>query len=331
MIAVCVLSGAISMFVENVAVVLLVAPVALSLAEKLNINPLRLLILIALSSNLQGCATLIGDPPSMILAGYLKMGFNDFFVYHGKPGIFFAVQAGALASVAVMAWYFRAHREETGTMGVEKVRSLIPSILLVALVIGLATSTVWDPGFAWFAGTFTLVRAAVGLVWYRWVAQWGSTRKLIRELDWDTSMFLVGVFVVVGALSSSGWLETLSATISNAVGNSRFFAFLAIVAFSVILSAFVDNVPFLAVMIPVVQQVANRLGAEVPLLMFGLLIGACLGGNITPIGASANVVAVGILRKRGQLVSFGEFMKLGVPFTLAAVTAACALVWLVWA
>jgi len=330
MVAVCVLSGALSVFVENVAVVLLVAPVALSLADKLKVSPLRLIIFIALSSNLQGTATLIGDPPSMLLAGFMKMDFNDFFFYHGRPGIFFAVQVGALASIAVIAWFLRAHHQATGTMSVETVRSWTPSVLLIALVIGLATSTVWDPDFEWFAGVYTLVLAVIGLVWYRWVAKWGRTRDLMKGLDWDTSVFLVGVFVIVGALSSSGWLERLSAATSDAVGGSVFLAFVAIVAISVVISGFVDNVPFLAVMIPVVQQVAARMNAEVPLLMFGLLIGACLGGNITPVGASANVVAMGILRKRGTTVSFGEFMTLGIPFTVAAVVAACVLVWVVW-
>jgi Na+/H+ antiporter NhaD/arsenite permease-like protein len=107
MLALCVLSGVLSMFVENVAVVLLVAPVALTLAEKLKVSPVRLLVLIALCSNLQGTATLVGDPPSMILAGYLKLTFNDFFVYMGKPGIFFAVQAGALAAGAVTVFLLR--------------------------------------------------------------------------------------------------------------------------------------------------------------------------------------------------------------------------------
>jgi len=330
MVAVCVLSGALSVFVENVAVVLLVAPVALSLADKLKVSPLRLIIFIALSSNLQGTATLIGDPPSMLLAGFMKMDFNDFFFYRGRPGIFFAVQVGALASIAVIAWFLRAHHQATGTMSVETVRSWTPSVLLIALVIGLATSTVWDPDFEWFAGVYTLVLAVIGLVWYRWVAKWGRTRDLMKGLDWDTSVFLVGVFVIVGALSSSGWLERLSAATSDAVGGSVFLAFVAIVAISVVISGFVDNVPFLAVMIPVVQQVAARMNAEVPLLMFGLLIGACLGGNITPVGASANVVAMGILRKRGTTVSFGEFMTLGIPFTVAAVVAACVLVWVVW-
>ena len=331
MLVVCALSGFISMFVENVAVVLLVAPIALSLADKLKVSPVRLLILIAMASNLQGTATLIGDPPSMILAGYLKLTFNDFFVYHGKPGIFFAVQIGGLAALAVSAFLLRAHRERIETVRIEKVRSWTPTGLLLILIIGLSLTSVFDPDFKWLAGTLTMILAIAGLLWFKLSARWGSTGHLIRTLDWDTTFFLIGVFVVVGGLSESGWLDKLAGVISGLVGGNLLLSFLAIVVISVAVSAFVDNVPFLLAMIPVTQKVADTLGAPVPLLMFALLIGACLGGNITPIGASANVVAIGMLKKRGHLVTFREFMGVGIPYTLAAVTAATLFVWLVWA
>jgi Na+/H+ antiporter NhaD/arsenite permease-like protein len=331
MLVVCALSGFISMFIENVAVVLLVAPIALSLAEKLKISPVRLLILIAMASNLQGTATLIGDPPSMILAGYMKFTFNDFFFYRGKPGIFFAVQIGALAALAVSAILLRQHKERIETIRVEKVRAWTPTILLLVLVIGLSTTSVFDPDFRWMAGTLTMILAISGLIWFKVFAKWGSTRCLIRTLDWDTTFFLIGVFVVVGGLSESGWLDKLAEVLSGLAGGNLWLSFLAIIAISVSVSAFVDNVPFLLAMIPVTQKIADTLGAPAPLLMFALLIGSCLGGNITPIGASANVVAIGMLKKKGHLVSFREFMGAGIPYTVAAVAAAAVFVWLVWA
>ena len=332
MMMICLLSCALSTFLENVAVVLLVAPVALSLAEKLKISPVRLLILIAVCSNLEGTATLIGDPPSMILAGYMKLSFNDFFFYHGRPGIFFAVQVGGVAALAVSAWLLRRHREKIELPSVETPRSLVPSYLLAALIAGLATTSVFDPGFKWLAGTMTMALAGAGLLWYRRMPHWGTVRGLFRGLDWDTTFFLMGVFVVVGALSDSGWLDRVAGGISAVVGRSQLGAFVLIVAVSVVVSGFVDNVPFLVAMIPVAQKVADQVGAKEPaLLLFGLLIGACLGGNITPIGASANVVAVGMLRKNGHPVSFGEFMRVGIPFTVASVLAAGAFLWLVWA
>jgi Na+/H+ antiporter NhaD/arsenite permease-like protein len=312
-------------------VVLLVAPVALSLAAKLKTSPVPLLIGIAVSSNLQGTATMIGDPPSMILAGYMRMGFLDFFVYHGRPGIFFAVQVGAVLSLLVLAWLFRGHREPAATVSVEEVRSWFPALLLTILILGLSVSTLFDPEFGWFAGVLTMLLAAGGAFWFRYASRWGGWRGLASSLDWDTTFFLAGIFILVGALGDSGWLTRLADVLSSAVGGRLPVAFAVIVLFSVIVSGFVDNVPFLLAMIPVVQQVSGKIQAPETPLMFGLLIGACLGGNLTPIGASANVVALGILKKRGHVVSFREFARVGVPFTVAAVLGACLFVWLVWA
>lgn len=331
MLVLCALAGVISIFVENVAVVLLVAPVALSLAEKLKISPVPLLIGIAVSSNLQGTATMIGDPPSMILAGYMKMSFLDFFVYHGKPGIFAAVEIGALASLAVLAWIFRRHKETVKAIKVEKARSWTPCALLALLVVGLSLATIPDPGFLWFAGAYTMALAGAAVAWLRFHSRWHPLRAFLRDLDWDTTFFLMGVFVVVGALSDSGWLDRLAHALSAGVGGSLPLAFAAIVALSVAISGFVDNVPFLLAMIPVVQKVAYDMGAPTPLLLFGLLIGTCLGGNLTPIGASANVVTLGLLKKRGYVVTFRQFAGIGIPFTVAAVLTACMFIWLVWA
>ncbi|MEN6664780.1 MAG: SLC13 family permease [Phycisphaerae bacterium] len=330
MLAISFLAGVISMFVENVAVVLLIAPVAMSLTKKLEISPVRLMILIAVSSNLQGTATLIGDPPSMILAGHLKMSFMDFFIYQGKLGIFFAVQAGAVASLIVAAWLLRKFRQRAEMLAVEKIRSWVPTVLVVALVAGLSVTSIFDPGFVWLAGTFTMVLAAIAIIWFRLIARWGSSRGLVKSLDWDTTFFLIGVFVVVGGLSHVKVLDELARYMSQTLGRHPFGAFAAIVGVSVLVSGFVDNVPFLLAMIPVVDKVAVSIGVPVPLLMFGMLVGACLGGNITPIGASANVVAVGMLRKQGMPVTFRQFMGVGVPFTIAAVVASCAFVWFLW-
>jgi Na+/H+ antiporter NhaD/arsenite permease-like protein len=330
MLALCTLAGVISMFVENVAVVLLVAPVALSLADKLKISPVKLLIGIAISSNLQGTATMIGDPPSMILAGYMRMGFWDFFAYQSRPGIFFAVQIGAVASLAVLAFVYRRFNSKPSQIPQETARSWVPAALLGLLIAGLSFATVFDPEFAWFAGVYTLALSAIALAWFRLRVRWGSTRELIQSLDWDTTFFLIGVFVLVGGLSDSGWMDRLSDLMAHSVGGDIALAFAMIVVFSVIVSGFVDNVPFLLVMIPVAQKVADQIQAPVPLLMFGLLIGACLGGNLTPIGASANVVTLGLLKKRGYTVSFREFMGIGIPFTVAAVLSACAFVWWIW-
>ena len=325
----CLLTGFISAFVENVATVLIVAPIALSLAKKLQINPMKMMIAIAISSNLQGTATLIGDPPSMLLGGFAKMNFMDFFFYHGKPSIFFAVEIGALASFVVLYLVFKGHRQKTELVPIEKVRSWVPAISLVLLIILLAGSSFFDTGFSYMAGVLCMVFGVCLILWNR-LTNGSSVVKGLKSLDWDTTFFIMGVFILVGSVTLTGWIDTISAYLSSLVGKNIFLGYTLIVFISVFISAFVDNVPFLAAMLPVAVSMSQRLDINPSLFLFGLLIGASLGGNITPIGASANIVACGLLKKEGYHVKFSEFAKIGLPFTLVAVTAAYLFIWFIW-
>jgi Na+/H+ antiporter NhaD/arsenite permease-like protein len=326
---ICLLTGFISAFVENVATVLIVAPIALSLAKKLKISPVNMMIAIAVSSNLQGTATLIGDPPSMLLGGFAKMNFGDFFFYKGRPSIFFAVQVGAVASFAVLYFIFRKHKTKTQIIAVEKVKSWVPSVILILLIIMLALSSFFDVSFSYLAGVICVIFGVISILWEKFINK-GSILEGIKSLDWDSTFFLMGVFILVGSITINGWISTISNSLSGLIGQHIFWGYTSIVFISVFLSAFVDNVPFLAAMLPVAISLSDKLNINPSLLLFGLLIGASLGGNITPIGASANIVACSLLRKQGYHVKFGEFTKIGLPFTLAAVTAAYLFVWFVW-
>jgi Na+/H+ antiporter NhaD/arsenite permease-like protein len=326
---ICLLTGFISAFVENVATVLIVAPIALALAKKLNINPMNMMIAIAVSSNLQGCATLIGDPPSMLLGGFAKMNFMDFFFYKSRPSIFFAVELGAIASFFVLFYIFRKHKEKMKLVRVEKVKSWFPTILLVTLIILLALSSFFDTGFSYMAGILCVIFGVISYLWEKFVNK-KSIIKGLKALDWDTTFFLVGIFILVGSITLTGWIDVISGHLSNIVGSNIFLGYTLLVFLSVILSAFIDNVPFLAAMLPVAIAMAARLNMNPSLFLFGLLIGASLGGNITPIGASANIVACGLLKKEGHPVSFKDFGKIGIPFTIVAVAAAYLFVWFVW-
>lgn len=326
---ICLLTGFISAFVENVATVLIVAPIALALSKKLKINPTKMMIAIAISSNLQGTATLIGDPPSMLLGGFAKMNFGDFFFYKGRPSIFFAVELGALVSFFVLYFIFRNNKEKTQLIPVEKIRSWVPTILLASLIVLLALSSFLDTGFSYMAGIICMVFGIIALIWEKFINK-SSIRSGIKKLDWDTTFFLVGIFIIVGAISLTGWIEILAENLAGLVGGNIFLGYTAIVFLAVILSAFIDNVPFLAAMLPVAMIMADKLQVNPSLFLFGLLIGASLGGNITPIGASANIVACGLLKKEGYPVKFCDFMKIGIPFTLAAVGAAYLFIWFIW-
>lgn len=327
---VCALSGAVSVFVDNVATILIVAPIAMELARRLEISPKPFLIGIAISSNLQGAAILIGDAPSMILAAHEKLTFNDFFLLQGKPSIFFATQAGALMGFVVLYFFFRKYRQPVVQIEVEKVKSWVPSSLLVIMIFALAFSTQYDPDFRWLGGVECFALAVVGLLWAG-VKDREDAVKAVKSYDWSTTLFLAGVFVLVETLRQAGIIDDVSMWLGELVGHNKFLAFMSIVWCSVLFSAFIDNVPYFTAMLPVVSRLSASMGIEDNYLFaFGLIIGCCLGGNVTPIGASANIVSISLLRKSGEQCSFLDFVKIGLPYTIASTAAGAAFVWFIW-
>lgn len=327
------LSGLLSAFVENVATVLILAPIAVEMANRLKVSPAPFLISIAVSSNLQGTATLIGDPPSMILAAHMKLNFNDFFVLAGRPSIFLAVEIGAVASMVVLWLMFRKYGQPVGKTGTTHVKSWIPTYLLCGMIAALAVSPIFDPDFRFLAGAVCMVFGVAARLWERKFSRETRlkyVRETLRRIDWDTTFFLIGIFIFVGVLTRAGVIEKIADAARSLIGSNVFFGFNLIVWGSVAISAFVDNVPYITAMLPVTTILAGRMALSPYLYPFGLLMGSCLGGNITPIGAAANIVAVGYLARCGHKTSFGEFVKIGLPFTIAATLAGSAFVWLVW-
>lgn len=323
------LSGIISAFVENVATVLIVAPVALAIAARIRVSPVPLLIGIAISSNLQGAATLIGDPPSMILAGYTGMTFNDFFFFQGRMSIFFAIELGALASLIVLYVIFRGHRERARIPPETVIESWVPTGLLAGMTLALAVSSGAAARIPNLGGIICMVFAVAGLVWQT-ARQKERSLTVLKNFDWETTFFLAGIFVLVGSLVAHGVVNDIADKIARLSGGSVFATYSLLVWLSVFVSAFVDNVPYVTAMIPVGQTIAAGIGMSPYLFLFGVLIGASIGGNITPIGAAANVVAVGMLRKRGHHTNFFEFARIGFPFSVIAVAVASAFIWGVW-
>lgn len=326
------MTGIISIFVENVATVLVMTPIALALCKKLKLNPTNFLLGLAVMSNLEGTATLVGDPPSMIFASYAGYTFNDFFVHEGKISIFFFIQIGLVVGCVFFYLFFRNENEKV-QVEKTKVVSVFPAALLLAMIFGLAAISFTKIELPFFSGAFVFLLGAAGVVWFvaNQKKSWGEAWQMIRELDWETIFFLTGIFVVVGALSESGLLFDFAQFLRGIIGGSRIAGFLLILLVSVILSGFIDNVPYIIVMLPVADSLARSIDVSGELFMFALLIGSCLGGNLTPYGASANVAAMGILKKEGCPMDFGGWLKLGAPFTLCTTAAAAAALWAIWA
>ena len=345
-LAVCMLAlfaGVISAFVDNVATVLMVAPVGLAIARKLKISPVPVLIAIAVSSNLQGAATLVGDTTSILLGSFAGMNFFDFFWMHGRPGIFWGVELGALASLLVLLRLFRRETQPIEARVETQVEDDVPAALML-LTVGLliAASFLPRPQGGVLLALYELRSGLVCMA----LCLFGVTRACLRahsikplrrtaeELDCDTLLLLFGLFIVIAGIRAAGVIDAAAALFHAVAGEDPFRLFTLLVAVSVVLSAFVDNIPYVAAMLPVVQSIAalmnNGAGMEPYVFYFGLLTGATLGGNLTPIGASANITAIGILRKNGEAVTTRDFLRIGVPFTLAAVLTGYVYLWLVW-
>ena len=325
-------SGVISAFIDNVATVLMVAPVGLAICKKLKINPVGMILSIAVSSNLQGAATLVGDTTSIMLGDYAGMNFMNFFWMKGKPGIFWAVELGALATVPVMMFLFRKDTAPVTSTGRTRVRSLMPTVMLLLMVALLITASFIPntPGIinGIICCTLAVLTMLIDLIRTH---KTDSLTASVKNLDFETLGLLLGLFIVIGGLTEVGVIDDMAGFIVKYGGSNLFLLYTIVVWGSVLISAFVDNIPYVATMLPVLTAVTAALGIEPYLLYFGLLTGATLGGNITPIGASANITAVGLLKKEGYEVSFSDFFRIGIPYTLVAVLSGYIFLWLVWA
>jgi Na+/H+ antiporter NhaD/arsenite permease-like protein len=325
------MTGIISIFVENVATVLVMAPIALALSKKLNMNPSHFMIGLAVMSNLEGTATLVGDPPSMIFASYAGYTFNDFFISQGRISIFFFIQAGLLVGCLFFYFIFRKQKEKAVVERTEII-STVPFILLISMIAGLAAISFIHTDFEYLSGLYVFALGLMGLCWY--VFSQKKTKEelwtLIKELDWETIFFLLGIFIVVGGIQEVGLLEDFAAFLAKVCGGSKVLGFMIILIVSVLISGFVDNVPYIIAMLPVAGSLALNMGLNKELFMFALLIGSCLGGNLTPFGASANVVSMGIVKKEGYPMKFGDWLKVAAPFTILTTGISAVVLWLLW-
>ncbi len=325
-------AGIVSAFIDNVATVLMVAPVAIAVAKKQKVSPVPMVISIAVSSNLQGAATLVGDTTSIMLGAYADMNFAEFFWMNGRLGIFWAVELGALFTVPVMMIIFRKMKEPVAADEKTHVDDLFPSVMLVAVIGALIAASFLPHRPAMTNGIICMIGALV-LVFHsiRKTRRFVETKMAVKEIDYQTLILLASLFIIVAGISNAGIIDAIAAWFVRVGGDNYFALYSLIVWGSVAISAFIDNIPYVSAMLPVITGIAGMMGIEPYLLYFGLLSGATLGGNLTPIGASANIAAVGMLRRHGYEVPSKTFMKISVPFTLVAVTAAYIFLWFVWA
>ena len=331
-VALALFSCIISAFVDNVATVLMVAPVALEICKKLKTNPVPFIIAIAVSSNLQGAATLVGDTTAIMLGSALDMSFTDFFWYKGKPGMFFAVELGAVISAIILLFIFRKEKAVIPKgKSRTKVTDFVPTVLLLGTIVLLIVASFIPNKPDITNGLICCGLLVVGLVY-----NLARKKKLsaivdpLKEIDFQTIGLLLGLFIMIGGISEQGVIDAAAGLLAKMGGGNVFVLYTVIVWASVLISVFIDNIPYVATMIPVIAGLSATLNIDPTVLYFGLLSGATLGGNCTPIGASANITGIGILRKEGYTVKNSDFFKIGIPFTLAAIIPAYIYLWLVY-
>ena len=328
-------AGIISAFVDNVATVLMVAPVAIAVCRKLDTNPVPFIISIAVSSNLQGAATLVGDTTAIMLGSALDMSFADFFWYQGRPSMFFVVELGAVLSALIVWFLFRKDKKPIHFLGARtKVTDFVPTVLLLGTIGLLIFASFAPENWNLPAETNGLICCsvlAVGLAIN--VCTKRTPEALLgplKAIDFETLGLLVGLFLMIGGITHEGVIDALARLLVKLGGGSLFLMYTIIVWASVLISAFIDNIPYVATMIPVIAGIAAEMGVDATALYFGLLSGATLGGNCTPIGASANIAGIGILRRENYRVANRDFFRIGIPFTFAAIVPAYILIWVLF-
>ena len=332
-VALSLFAGIISAFVDNVATVLMTAPVAIEICKKLKTNPVPFIIAIAVSSNLQGAATLVGDTTAIMLGSALHMSFLDFIWYQGKPGMFFMVELGAVLSACMVYFSFRKEKGTIPKSGkITEVEDYVPAVLLVGTIVLLIAASFLPYDLPEETnGLICMTLLILGLI-YNYIRNKSLDAVMgpLKAIDLETLGLLLGLFLMIGGISHMGVIKALAQLLAQLGNGNPFLMYTIIVWASVLISAFIDNIPYVATMIPVIAGIAAEMGIDSTALYFGLLSGATLGGNCTPIGASANITGIGILRKEGHAVSNRDFYRIGIPFTLSAIVPAYILLWLLF-
>ncbi|MEO0130870.1 MAG: anion permease [candidate division WOR-3 bacterium] len=333
-----ILSGLLSSFLENAAVILILAPIAYSCALYFNTSPLNFIIPICLASNLQGSATLIGDPPSMILAEKANLKFLDFFIFQGKPSLFFAVQIGFFFSLLTI--YFILKREKKELMKthpeIEEVnipkRNYLFLIIFLLFILSLIIfpRIMKDNNYLFYAGLISLFYAFLTII-FLFIFKLIKPKNFFKILDYETILFLIGIFILIGIFKNGGGLTILSYFFNNifAIFKHQIFIYIFILFLSLLFSSFMDNVPFF-LLISELIKIFYPEGKMFYLLIFGSLIASTVGGNITPFGAQANIIGIGYLKKKGIKTRFFDFFKLGLPFSLAGTIASGIFIYFLW-
>lgn len=322
----CSLAAILSAFMANPVVVIMLAPIFIHIAERLKSSLFLYLVGLAISSNVVTTVTMVADPPALIMAAKTGMQFMDFYWFQNKLGLGTISVFGLIAAMLVLLYKFR-HLTKTveGADGEERITSFIPlNIFLLSVV--LLSLPIMNKGIPLVnAGTVGFLVGVASLLY-----NWKNAKTMHNEFDWNSIFFLVGIFIVVAAVEKVGLLKDFADFMAGTGLTSPTLYLFLFVWLSVLMSGVIDNVPYTVLMLPVCSHVADNLGVNPFVFYYGMLVGTGIGGNLTPVGATANVLACGMLEKRGYKIELPKFMALSVPFSVVAVAVPHLLIQLIW-
>lgn len=320
------MSSILAMFIDSITVILFLAAVTLELADLLDFDPVPMVLAEIFCANLGGSATMCGDPPNIIVGTSLQLTFADFITNTG-------VLAGISLILVIIYYYLIFHKElrvkRTGKVVTEypdpksaitnKTSFAISTVIFLCAVVLLVTHA--QTGL-------TVATIGLGIAIVTLITSGKNIVKVIKGVDYKTLLFFIGLFVVVGGLEQTNVLKLIAEFIGSVSGGNLYVMVAIIIWVSAIASAFVDNIPFAATMVPVIQSLAALNGVNISTLAWGLSMGTDIGGSATPIGASANVVGMSVIAKEGHIVGWGKYCKSAVPATIIVMVVATVGIWL---
>ncbi len=319
LVALSLITAVVSAFLDNVTTVLIIIPITILIAVELGISPVPFVITLAIASNIGGTATLIGDPPNIMIGSAANLSFVDFIVTL-SPVILIILVISSLMVILMFKKQLQVTNERKArVMNFDESKAIEDPVLLVKsmVVLGLVILAFLLHGVLNFEPSTIALTGAVLLIILSGAKE---LEHIFAEVEWTTIFFFFGLFIVVGALVEVGIMSMVSSWLLEVTKGNLKLTQYVILWVSSIVSAVVDNIPFVATMIPLIKDMGNQLGAEaIKPLWWALSLGACLGGNGTLIGASANVVSAGLSAKSGYPISFWDFTKIGAIFMFMSI------------
>lgn len=310
-----IMSAVLSMFIDSITVILFLAAVTVELSQLLKFSPVPMVLAEIFCANLGGSATMCGDPPNIIIGTALGYSFADFLTNTGL--------IAGIALIAIIIFFFFAFKKELTANKDEKIDPstfpnpgdaienkkdfIVSTIIFIIAIVLLVTHA--QTGL-----TVAFIGVVIALITL--ITSFKHIGAILKKVDYKTLLFFIGLFIVVGGLEQTGVLEMIASFIEKVCGGNVFAMVLIIMWISAIASAFVDNIPFAATMVPVIKSLAaTTVGAQLPVLAYALSVGTDIGGSATPIGASANVVGTSVISKAGHPVGWGKYCKTAIPAT----------------